>query len=177
MVSSKMSCLFETHDVLSRLVKLCRMPLLSIRTFGSVFGFSYFSIYRCPTHTPPQYFIPCTVENTCHRMHGHMTCLRERAFSTTRSRSGSTPRSTLPHSVCGSIIDVSAFPGRPTIRQVHHKLRGRLTSAAAPQVEAVDDEIFGLSSSSFLSFPLTTDRDILTKKMQTINPQPADATP
>jgi len=171
MASSKMCCLFETNDVLPRLVKPCRMPFLSIRTFGSVLGFSCFSIYRCHTHTPPQYFIPCTIENTCHHVHDHM---RKRAFSTTQSRSGSTPSSTLPHSVCGSM----SLPFQvATIRQAHHALCGRLTSAAAPQVEAVDDEIFGLSSSSSLSFSLTTDRDIFTKKMQAINPQLADTTP
>ena len=59
----------------------------------------------------------------------------------------------------------------------HHTLCEHLASSAAAHVEAGVDEIFGLSSSSSLFLLLTTDREILTKKMQTIKPQPADAAP
>jgi len=77
-------------------------------------------------------------------------------------------------------IDVPASPDRPTgysIPSRPHTLCERLASSAAAQVEAGDDEIFGLSSSSSLFFPQTTDREILTKKIQTTNPHPADAAP
>jgi hypothetical protein len=60
--------------------------------------------------------------------------------------------------------------------EFYHTLCERLASSTA-QVEAVDDVIFGLSSSSSLFLPLTTDREILTKKMQTISPHPADTAP
>ena len=75
-------------------------------------------------------------------------------------------------------VDVPTSPDRPAIRQFHHALGERPTSSAIPQVEAVDDkEIPGPFSSSSLFFPLTTDRDILTKKTQMIKPQPADVAP
>ena len=81
----------------------------------------------------------------------------------------------LPHSVCVSTADRRCSCISRSNR-VHHTLCERLASSAA-QVEAVDEVIFGLSSSSSVFLPLTTDREILTKKMQTINPQPAEAAP
>jgi len=116
--------------------------------------------------------------NACHPMHGHITCPKKRSCGTTHSRTGPTPESTLRryHNSCVCVwrcllhlqIDYIGF---------HHTLCEHLASSAAAHVEAGVDEIFGLSSSSSLFLLLTTDREILTKKMQTIKPQPADAAP
>lgn len=143
-------------------------------------AFVFLSNHR-PALSTIELFFPCTtIGNPANHMHGHITCPKKRTCGTTHSRSGTTPESTLRRYLTPCVcrlptVDVPASPDRTETR-VHHTLCERLASSAA-QVEAVDDAIFGLSSSSSLFLPLTTDREILTKKMQTTNPQAADTAP
>jgi hypothetical protein len=136
----------------------------------------FLSIRRRPALNPVRLFFSVHhYRKSCHHMHGHSTCPKKRTCGTTYSRSGPTPESTLRRYLTPCVCRLLLFL-HLQIARVHHTLCEHLASSAA-QVEAVEDEIFDPSSSSSLFLPLTTDREILTKKMQTINPQPADTAP
>jgi hypothetical protein len=156
-------------------VQSCRMPVLSTWTFRSVLRLSFLSNHRRPA-LPPSDFLLSVHHGKCSPPLARLHHLPKKNMPFKPRTQDRIPSRGLRYlTLCVSLSLLS--PDRPPIRQIHHTLCERSTSSAVPQVEAVDDEIFGLSSSSSLFFPLTTDRDIFTKKMQTTNPQPADAAP